>query len=139
MDYNLWSGPQEPGPILRERFHYDWHWKWAYGNGDLGNQGVHQMDLCNWILGVDALPPRVVSLGGRFGYDDDGEKPNTQTILLDYPDAPLVFEARGLADAARNTRTSASSGRAKKNGGGEQGGGGSSHNGFDSVSKSLTN
>jgi len=99
VDYNLWSGPRDPGPILRQRFHYDWHWQWAYGNGDLGNQGPHQMDMCAWALGVDALPPRVVSLGGRFGYDDDGETPNTQIVLLDYPDAPLVFEVRGLPDA----------------------------------------
>lgn len=106
VDYNLWSGPREPGPILRGQFHYDWHWQWAYGNGDLGNQGAHQMDLCAWVLGVEALAPRVVSLGGRFGYDDDGETPNTQTILFDYPDAPLVFEVRGLPDAAGSDRMS---------------------------------
>ena len=106
VDYNLWSGPREMLPIRRGRFHYDWHWQWAYGNGDLGNQGIHQMDLCRWILGVDALAPRVVSLGGRFGYDDDGVTPNTQTILFDYPQAPLVFEVRGLPDAADSPRMS---------------------------------
>jgi predicted dehydrogenase len=106
VDYNLWSGPREMLPIRRGRFHYDWHWQWAYGNGDLGNQGIHQMDLCRWILGEDALAPRVVSLGGRFGYDDDGVTPNTQTILFDYPQAPLVFEVRGLPDAADSPRMS---------------------------------
>jgi predicted dehydrogenase len=106
VDYHLWSGPREPAPVMRKRFHYDWHWQWAYGNGDLGNQGPHQMDLCAWILGVEALAPRVVSLGGRFGYDDDGETPNTQTVLFDYPDAPLVFEVRGLPDAADSSRMS---------------------------------
>jgi predicted dehydrogenase len=106
VDYNLWSGPREMLPIMRGKFHYDWHWQWAYGNGDLGNQGIHQMDLCRWILGVDALAPRVVSLGGRFGYDDDGVTPNTQTILFDYPQAPLVFEVRGLPDAAGSPRMS---------------------------------
>lgn len=107
VDYNLWAGPREPGPILRKRFHYDWHWQWAFGNGDLGNQGIHQMDLCRWILGEDKLPPQVVSLGGRFGYDDDGETPNTQTVLFDYPEAPLVFEVRGLPEAPKGPRMSA--------------------------------
>lgn len=107
VDFNLWSGPREMGPILREKFHYDWHWQWAYGNGDLGNQGPHQMDLCAWALNVDSLPPRVVSLGGRFGYDDDGQTPNTQTVLLDYPSAPIVFEVRGLPDAKDQKQMSA--------------------------------
>lgn len=106
VDYNLWSGPREMLPIVREKFHYDWHWQWAYGNGDLGNQGIHQMDLCRWYLGAETLAPRVVSLGGRFGYDDDGVTPNTQTILFDYPQAPLVFEVRGLPDAADSSRMS---------------------------------
>jgi len=106
VDYNLWAGPREAAPIMRRRFHYDWHWQWPFGNGDLANQGTHEMDLCRWILGKDKLPPRVVSLGGRFGYDDDGETPNTQTILLDYPDAPLVFEVRGLPDTADASRMS---------------------------------
>jgi predicted dehydrogenase len=106
VDYNLWAGPREPVPIMRGKFHYDWHWQWAYGNGDLGNQGIHQVDLCRWILGENALPPRVVSLGGRFGYDDDGETPNTQTILFDYPEAPLVFEVRGLPDVPNGPRMS---------------------------------
>ncbi len=106
VDYNLWSGPREMAPIMRGKFHYDWHWKWAYGNGDLGNQGIHQLDLCRWFLGVDRLAPRVVSLGGRFGYDDDGETPNTQTVLFDYPEAPIVFEVRGLPDAAGSSRMS---------------------------------
>lgn len=106
VDYNLWAGPREPGPILREKFHYDWHWQWPFGNGDLGNQGIHHMDLCRWFLGEDLLPPRVVSIGGRFGYDDDGETPNTQTVLLDYPNAPLVFEVRGLPDSPNGPRMS---------------------------------
>ena len=106
VDYNLWSGPREMLPIMRDKFHYDWHWQWAYGNGDLGNQGIHQMDLCRWYLGAEALAPRVVSLGGRFGYDDDGVTPNTQTILFDYTQAPLVFEVRGLPDGSDSSRMS---------------------------------
>jgi len=78
--------------------HYDWHWIWATGSGDLGNQGIHQMDLCRWALGVNELSPRVMSVGGRFGYDDDGETPNTQIAYHDYAGAPLIFEVRGLPE-----------------------------------------
>lgn len=100
IDYNLWSGPREAAPIMRQQFHYDWHWQWPYGNGDLGNQGVHQMDLCRWALGETGLPRGVVTLGGRFGYDDDGQTPNTQTVLFDYETAPLVFEVRNLPETS---------------------------------------
>jgi len=62
----------------------------------VGNQGIHQMDICRWALGEDALPPGVLSVGGRFGYDDDANTPNTQVVLLDYAKAPLIFEVRGL-------------------------------------------
>jgi predicted dehydrogenase len=96
VDYGLWLGPAAEAPVRRQQFHYDWHWQWAYGNGDLGNQGVHQVDLLRWGLGVDALPRAVVSFGGRFGYRDDGETPNSQVVWCDYDAAPLVFEVRGL-------------------------------------------
>ena len=96
VDYDLWCGPAPMDPIRRKRFHYDWHWIWNYGNGDLGNQGIHQMDIARWFLGVNELSPRVVSAGGRFGYDDDGETANTQVIYHDYAKAPLIFEVRGL-------------------------------------------
>src|SRR5262249_38318265 len=66
------------------------------GNGDLGNQGIHQMDIARWMLGVKELSPRVMSVGGRLCYDDDGETPNTQVVFHDYDPAPLVFEVRGL-------------------------------------------
>jgi predicted dehydrogenase len=96
IDYDLWSGPAPIKPIFRKNFHYDWHWVWDYGNGDLGNQGVHQMDVARWGLGKDSLAPRVLSLGGRFGYIDDGETPNTQLVFHDYGDSQLIFEVRGL-------------------------------------------
>jgi hypothetical protein len=79
------------GPV-----HYEWHWIWNYGNGDLGNQGIHQMDLARWFLGEPGLPRHSFSTGGRFGYDDDGETPNTHVIVHDYATAPLIFEVRGL-------------------------------------------
>jgi hypothetical protein len=83
-------------PLMRQRLHYDWHWVWDTGNGDLGNQGIHEMDKARWGLGKTAMPKSVVSLGGRFGYIDDGESANTQIILFDYGDSQLTFEVRGL-------------------------------------------
>jgi predicted dehydrogenase len=104
IDYNLWCGPAPMEPIRRKRFHYDWHWIWTFGNGDLGNQGIHQMDIARWFLGEADLSPRVWSVGGRLGYEDDGQTPNTQIVYHDYPKAPLIFEVRGLPkDKSRQT------------------------------------
>ncbi len=99
VNYDLWCGPAPMDPIRRLRFHYDWHWFWNYGCGDLGNQGIHQMDIARWFLGVNELSPRVLSIGGRLGYEDDGETANTQIVYHDYPKAPLIFEVRGLPEA----------------------------------------
>ena len=96
IDYDLWCGPAPKEPLMRKRLHYDWHWVWPTGNGDLGNQGIHQMDLCRWILGEPELSPRVWSVGGRLGYVDDGTTPNTLIVFHDYTLAPLIFEVRGL-------------------------------------------
>ncbi len=96
VDYDLFCGPSELLPLRRRQLHYDWHWVWPTGNGDIGNQGIHEMDMCRWMLGEEKLPPRVFSFGGRFGYDDDAETPNTLVAVLDYPTAPLIFEVRGL-------------------------------------------
>ncbi len=95
VDYNLWCGPAPQKPLLRKNLHYDWHWIWDYGNGDLGNQGVHEMDKARWGLGKSELPRSVVSVGGRFGYVDDGQTANTQICVYDYGDAELIFEVRG--------------------------------------------
>lgn len=96
IDYDLWCGPAPKTPLMRKRLHYDWHWVWPTGNGDIGNQGIHQMDICRWALGKPELSPRVVSVGGRLGYVDDGETPNTQFVIHDYGDVLLIFEVRGL-------------------------------------------
>jgi predicted dehydrogenase len=96
VDYNLWLGPAQEAAVTRPRFHYDWHWQYSYGNGDLGNQGIHQMDLCRWALGQNKLPNRTVSYGGRYGYVDAGETANTQVVVHDYGKQQLVFEVRGL-------------------------------------------
>jgi len=102
IDYDLWCGPAPLVPPRRNTpsfgvIHYDWHWFWDYGNGDLGNQGIHQMDICRWALGANELSSRVLSLGGRLGYVDDGETPNTQIVYHEFEGtAPLLFEVRGL-------------------------------------------
>ncbi len=100
MDYNLWSGPAPLKPPHRKTdrgtVHYHWHWFWAYGNGDLGNQGIHQMDIARWGIGKDHLPASVIAFGGRLGYKDDGETPNTEVAFMDYGDVQLYFETRGL-------------------------------------------
>ena len=106
VDYDLWTGPARKVDLRRKRLHYDWHWDKATGNGDLGNQGVHQMDMCRWAIGADELPPRVVSVGGRLGYDDDGNTPNTQLVYLEYEPAPVLFEVRGLPQSKEQQATS---------------------------------
>ena len=97
VDYNLWLGPAPDKSLNRERFHYDWHWQWDYGNGDLGNQGIHQMDIARWGLDVDNIGDGIVSYGGRFGYVDSGQTANTQVSIHSMGDKKLVFEVRGLA------------------------------------------
>jgi predicted dehydrogenase len=96
VDYDLWCGPAAKLPIMRKRFHYDWHWQWNTGNGDIGNQGIHEMDKARWGLGKQEFPKTVVGLGGRFGYVDDGETPNSELAFMDYGDCQLIFEVRGL-------------------------------------------
>jgi predicted dehydrogenase len=112
VDYDLWCGPAPVSPLMRKSLHYDWHWVWPTGNGDFGNNGIHYIDVCRWILGKNELAPGVMSIGGRFGYIDDGETPNTQIVFLDYKPVPIIFEVRGLPrakgdpamDAYRETR-----------------------------------
>ncbi len=96
VDYNQWLGPAPWRPFNSVRFHYNWHWFWDTGNGDIGNQGVHEMDIARWGLGKKTLPKKVHASGGKFGYDDDQETPNTELAVLEYDDCQLVFEVRGL-------------------------------------------
>jgi predicted dehydrogenase len=95
VNYDLWCGPAPKNPLMRKRLHYDWHWVWDYGNGDLGNQGIHEMDKARWGLNKHELAKSVVSVGGRFGYVDDGQTANTQICVFDYGDCELIFEVRG--------------------------------------------
>ena len=96
IDYNLWTGPKSILPLMRENLHYDWHWIWEYGNGDMGNLGIHQIDDCRFALGLEGMPERVMMIGGRFGVDDNAETPNTQMAVFDYAGTPVVIEVRNL-------------------------------------------
>lgn len=95
VHYDLWEGPAPDKPFNENRFHYQWHWNWLYGNGDIGNQGVHEMDVARWGLGVE-LPTVIQAQGGHFMFDDDQQTPNVLLATFKYPDAQkmLVFEVR---------------------------------------------
>ncbi len=99
VDYNLWCGPSPMAPLMRKNLHYDWHWVWPTGDGDFGNNGIHYMDISRWFVGADELAPRVLGFGGRFGYIDDGQTPNTEILFYDYKPVPILFELRGLPRA----------------------------------------
>ncbi len=96
VDYDIWLGAAPKRPFNPNRFHYNWHWNWDYGNGDLGNQGIHQMDLARWGLNKNEFPKAVQASGGRFGYTDDGQTPNTLAVSFEFDDCMLEFEVRGL-------------------------------------------
>lgn len=83
VDYNLWLGPAPERPFNPNRFHYNWHWNWDYGNGDMGNQGIHEMDIARWMLGVK-LPTRVSAMGGHFMFEDQQNTPNTLMAMFEF-------------------------------------------------------
>jgi predicted dehydrogenase len=85
VDYDLWLGPAPKREFTENRFHYNWHWFWDYGNGDIGNQGIHEIDISRWGLGV-TLPTKVSAIGGHFMFDDDQETPNTITATYEFND-----------------------------------------------------
>ena len=95
VNFDLWLGPAPKQPYHENLVHYNWHWFWDTGSGDIGNQGVHQMDIARWGVGA-GLPKSVIGLGGRFGYRDQGETANTQITVFDYGESQLIFEVRGL-------------------------------------------
>jgi len=108
LDFNLWLGPAPKQPYHANLVHYNWHWFWDTGNGDMGNQGVHEMDVARWGIQGATLPRRVWSLGGRWvdepDYKDQGQTPNMLLSVFDFGDVLLVFETRGLV--AKKTKPS---------------------------------
>ena len=98
VDYDLWTGPAPKRPFTKNRFHYNWHWFWDFGNGDLGNQGVHQVDVVRWGMGV-GLPNKVSAMGGHFMFDDDQQTPNDLNCSFEYASEKgkrqmITFEVR---------------------------------------------
>ncbi len=93
VNYDLWLGPAPKHAFTRNRWHYKWHWFWDYGTGDMGNDGIHQIDEARWGLGV-GLPKRVYAAGGQLFYDDDHQTPDTQLVTFEYEDCYLVYEMR---------------------------------------------
>ena len=102
LDFDLWLGPALEQDYHENLVHYNWHWFWDFGCGDIGNQGVHEMDVARWAIKGSTLPKSIVSLGGRWvnepGFKDQGQTPNMQTSIYDYGDTLLLFETRGLVD-----------------------------------------
>jgi predicted dehydrogenase len=93
VDYDLWLGPAPQRPFNRNRFHYNWHWFWDYGTGELGNNGIHGLDVIRWLLALDS-PRRISSGGGKLFYDDDQQTPDTQITTFDFPATSVVWEHR---------------------------------------------
>src|SRR5690242_13584063 len=96
VDWDKFLGPAPMRAFNENRFKYNWHWFWDTGNGDIGNQGVHEMDIARWGLGKDDLPASAGSMGGKYVYDDDQETPNTQMATFDYGPSEIMFEVRGI-------------------------------------------
>ncbi len=101
LDYDLWVGPAPLVPYQANRLHYYWHWWYAFGTGDFGNDGVHDADMARMGLGVDTHPSRIVAAGGKYFFDDDQQFPDTQLVVFEYPGTSksgmtkqLIFEQR---------------------------------------------
>ena len=93
VDYAMWQGPAPDRPFMKNRFHYNWHWFWNWGTGELGNNGIHGVDVARWGLGVEA-PIAVSSGGGKYVFDDDQEVPDTQVVTWEFPSSCIVWEHR---------------------------------------------
>ena len=103
LDYNLWCGPAQQTPVMRPHLHYQWHWFWETGNGEIGNNGPHTIDLARWALGHNRAPKSVMSIGGRFGKPDCAETANTQIAVIDFDNAPMICEVRNLGSSKDGT------------------------------------
>lgn len=93
VDYDLWLGPAPQRPFNVNHFHYNWHWQWVYGTGELGNNGIHGLDLIRLLLDLDT-PTRISSGGGKLFYEDDQETPDTQVVTFDFPNTTVLWEHR---------------------------------------------
>jgi predicted dehydrogenase len=96
VDYDQWVGPAKFLPYQENRFHYDWHWWYNFGTGDVGSDGTHEIDYARWGLGVTGLPSTVAALGGKYYFDDDQQFPDTATCVFEWPDDGAVGRRRQL-------------------------------------------
>ncbi len=96
VDYDTWVGPAEFMPFQSNRFHYDWHWWFNFGTGDIGNDGSHEIDMARWGLGVEGLPSSVSAIGGKYYFEDDQQFPDTATCTFEWPGNGQVGERRQL-------------------------------------------
>ncbi|HEV3198089.1 MAG TPA: Gfo/Idh/MocA family oxidoreductase [Bryobacteraceae bacterium] len=103
VNWELFLGPAPLRPFNEKRFKYNWHWFWDTGNGDIGNQGVHEIGICRWALGDPEWPKTASAMGGKYAYTDDQETPNTLLAGYDYGGREIVFEVRGLLTGAEGT------------------------------------
>jgi predicted dehydrogenase len=103
VNWDLFRGPAPMRPFNELRFKYNWHWFWDTGNGDIGNQGVHEIGIARWALGDPLFPQTAYAQGGKYAYQDDQETPNTLLASYSYGPKELVFEVRGLLTGAEGT------------------------------------
>ena len=106
LDWNLWRGPAVIEPYHGNYIHYNWHWFWSTGNGDLNNQGTHQLDVARWAIDTDQTHPvRARAIGGRFQWGDQGETPNTLFGIAEYPNGQQVmFNVRNVNYKGTNAK-----------------------------------
>lgn len=105
LDWDVWQGPAKERAFSRRYVHYNWHWHWDYGNGDVGNQGVHETDMCLWGLGLETLPSQITAMGGKFLWDDDKETPEVLSSSYYFPEQNqmIEFEVRPWATNTENS------------------------------------
>ncbi|OHB75852.1 MAG: hypothetical protein A2Z25_01355 [Planctomycetes bacterium RBG_16_55_9] len=96
VDYDLFQGPAPLVPLMRQNLHYDWHWFWDTGTGEVGNLGAHNIDESRWMIGQPGVAARAISIAGRVGLDDDGQTSDTQITYFDYQPVPMIYEMRCL-------------------------------------------
>jgi predicted dehydrogenase len=110
LDFDLWLGPAPKQPYHENLVHYNWHWFWDFGNGDSGNQGVHEVDVARWAIRGATLPKSIVAMGGRYvnepNFKDQGQTPNMELSVMDFGGTLLVFETRGLVARGKKGDTS---------------------------------